>query len=703
MAGLSASTSSVVEPPTNHLETFPHDTPAFWESLTQDSAWVAQLRSQLKAHADALGPKFQSINTTHFDNYHQFIVTNSEAQEAVPGFDNMGKCLKGLNGIRMQLDTELEKWGGANESEQARLASFLEQEEELLHLKLKYISKVKTYLTTKITSKAGKEKIGAKEEKIRNRKLDMALGRVDAAIKFRAIQVHKEVKTLQPLVKVFRAYKEFFEKGTALLLPVLPVIQKLEEYTKAKQEQVAIEEKRLAQLRLEWEKEAKEDKRIDKSTMFLGATGIRDLDAASIRADSGAGTTRCKGGYLFVQKPNFARVWAELDDEKFSLLHSKSTSDDFAKGMLESFKGNTEKRVKQPDIVLPCKLCTVKESTNAQFAFEFAIIAATGQKVILQADSLEGLKEWVATIQNAISFNLSGPLGKLSIAQGQGEQNGNAADDGQDDEKAIAQQLKRLRAVPGNDACADCANKDPEWASLNLGIMMCLSCSGVHRSLGVHISKVRSCKLDRLDRFLMNTLLCVGNDAALEAWEGKLLQSDKLKKSHKPNNSSKNWIRGKYEKKDFVSKPQDSSDANALLFEAVENLDPIELLRAIALGADVNGPNPEQENRTAAHHAVMYGDQRLVDLVIQNGGDLTKTESRGWTPLHYAAYQDDPDLCSLLLLRGGSRLATLESVDGATPLETSKAYCESGGTPACAAVLEEALAKAARRKAQNTI
>lgn len=37
---------------------------------------------------------------------------------------------------------------------------------------------------------------------------------------------------------------------------------------------------------------------------------------------------------------------------------------------------------------------------------------------------------------------------------------------------------------------------DPEWASLNLGILMCIECSGVHRNLGSHISKVRSLGLD---------------------------------------------------------------------------------------------------------------------------------------------------------------------------------------------------------------
>lgn len=47
-----------------------------------------------------------------------------------------------------------------------------------------------------------------------------------------------------------------------------------------------------------------------------------------------------------------------------------------------------------------------------------------------------------------------------------------------------------LRRVGGNDKCADCGSPEPDWASLNLGVLICIECSGVHRNLGVHISKV---------------------------------------------------------------------------------------------------------------------------------------------------------------------------------------------------------------------
>ncbi|KAG5617776.1 hypothetical protein H5410_017600, partial [Solanum commersonii] len=49
---------------------------------------------------------------------------------------------------------------------------------------------------------------------------------------------------------------------------------------------------------------------------------------------------------------------------------------------------------------------------------------------------------------------------------------------------------KILKEVPGNDKCSDCGASKPDWASLNLGILICVECLGIHQNLGVHISKM---------------------------------------------------------------------------------------------------------------------------------------------------------------------------------------------------------------------
>ena len=57
--------------------------------------------------------------------------------------------------------------------------------------------------------------------------------------------------------------------------------------------------------------------------------------------------------------------------------------------------------------------------------------------------------------------------------------------------------MGRIQENPANRVCADCTSVDPSWGVVNLGIMVCIECSGVHRSMGILVSKVRSLELDR--------------------------------------------------------------------------------------------------------------------------------------------------------------------------------------------------------------
>ena len=56
--------------------------------------------------------------------------------------------------------------------------------------------------------------------------------------------------------------------------------------------------------------------------------------------------------------------------------------------------------------------------------------------------------------------------------------------------------LREISEYPGNQKCCDCPSLDTDWGSVNHGTLICLDCAGKHRSLGVHVSFVRSIHMD---------------------------------------------------------------------------------------------------------------------------------------------------------------------------------------------------------------
>ncbi|KAL6197493.1 hypothetical protein ACLB2K_033101 [Fragaria x ananassa] len=105
--------------------------------------------------------------------------------------------------------------------------------------------------------------------------------------------------------------------------------------------------------------------------------------------------------------------------------------------------------------------------------------------------------------------------------------------------------LEGLLKLPENKECADCKAIAPRWASINLGIFICMQCSGAHRSLGVHISKVRSATLDTWLPEQIAFIQSIGNEKSNNYWEAELPPNyDRV--------GIENFIRAKYELKKWV-------------------------------------------------------------------------------------------------------------------------------------------------------
>ncbi|CAG10243.1 unnamed protein product, partial [Tetraodon nigroviridis] len=240
--------------------------------------------------------------------------------------------------------------------------------------------------------------------------------------------------------------------------------------------------------------------------------------------------------------------------------------------------------------------------------------------------------------------------------------------------KAIIEDVLRM---PGNEVCCDCGAADPKWLSTNLGILTCIECSGIHREMGVHISRIQSMELDKLGTSELLLAKNVGNSSFNEIMEGNLPCP-----SPKPTPSSdmtvrKEFINAKYVDHKYARKTCSSAAAKMIeLFEAVQSRDLLALIQVYAEGVELMEPLPEagpEAGETALHYSVRTADQtslHLVDFLVQNSGNLDKQTEYGNTALHYCCMYEKPE-CLKLLLRG-KPATDITNQNGETALDVAR-------------------------------
>jgi Arf-GAP/coiled-coil/ANK repeat/PH domain-containing protein len=153
-----------------------------------------------------------------------------------------------------------------------------------------------------------------------------------------------------------------------------------------------------------------------------------------------------------------------------------------------------------------------------------------------------------------------------------------------------------LTRVLGNERCADCGAPEPDWASLNLGVLICIECSGIHRNLGVHISKVRSLTLDVKvwEPSVLTLFQSLGNVYVNSVWEELLNSESRTSSASRSSGTPKSdrprkllvrkpgfndpisvkelFIHAKYSERIFVRKAIDSQHFQAVFQEIWENV-----------------------------------------------------------------------------------------------------------------------------------
>uniref|UniRef100_A0A3Q3X6S2 Un-named sa1614 n=1 Tax=Mola mola TaxID=94237 RepID=A0A3Q3X6S2_MOLML len=331
----------------------------------------------------------------------------------------------------------------------------------------------------------------------------------------------------------------------------------------------------------------------------------------------------------------------------------------------------------KPPTRLNLLTCQVKPSVEDKKCFD--LISHNRTYHFLAEDEAECLA-WISVLSNSKQE-------ALNVALDGGRRGGESSVE--DLTQAITEDIRRM---PGNGNCCDCGAPDPGWLSTNLGILTCIECSGIHREMGVHVSRIQSLSLDSLGTSDLLLARNVGNAGFNEILEANLLSPSLKPSQHSHMAERKDFILSKYQDTHFVRRSYSSTVALRLgLQEATKSCDIYGLIQLYAQRAELSQPlhtHIQEKGETALHLAVLLADRtslHILDFLAQNWSVCVDMQTTaGNTALHYSCLHNKSD-CARLLLRARANIHIKNEL-GETPLDVSRKLKHGD----CEALLQQA-------------
>ncbi|KAJ7313238.1 hypothetical protein JRQ81_004520 [Phrynocephalus forsythii] len=338
------------------------------------------------------------------------------------------------------------------------------------------------------------------------------------------IQSKKKSEILKFMLTLMEGQSSYLEQGFL-------VAKQLEQYRK----DLAVQ---LHQLVLEAAREKRDMEQ--RHTEIKQKDLLQDDFGPEVRTEPGGAVME---GYLYKRASNAFKTWSR---RWFSIQSNQLVYQKKAKDVVTV-------------VVEDLRLCTVKPCPDHERRFCFEVVSPL-KSCLLQADSERHQQAWVCAVQNSIAsaysedrLEFSGqPLERTASLSAAKLQSPSGRKLRGSVDKHVLDQVQRLE---GNAQCCDCREPAPEWASINLGITLCIECSGIHRSLGVHFSKVRSLTLDSWEPELVKLMCELGNRVINQIYEARVDEMNVKRPQPGCSRAEKEaWIQAKYVEKKFITK-----------------------------------------------------------------------------------------------------------------------------------------------------